>query len=169
MNIGGLISALLPVFFVLALGYFAGKRNDFDADQAAGLSKLALTFALPATLFVGMTDIRKDLLLQQGSLVVALILSHAGLFLVAWLGLSFVKSLRGTASIIYALVLATSATPVLASPFSNLFSVLPVQGRSALLRSRSILRFPRRWSCWKWMPRQSISRPGPPLRSGIPS
>jgi malonate transporter len=38
MNIGGLVSALLPVFFVLALGYFAGKRNAFDADQAAGLS-----------------------------------------------------------------------------------------------------------------------------------
>jgi malonate transporter and related proteins len=112
MNIGGLISALPPVFFVLALGYFAGKRNAFDADQAAGLSKLALTFALPASLFVGMTDIRKELLLQQGPLVVALILSHAGLFLVAWLGLSFIKSLRGTASIIYALVLATSATPV---------------------------------------------------------
>src|SRR6476646_8957107 len=112
MNIGGLVSALLPVFFVLALGYFAGKRNAFDADQAAGLSKLALTFALPASLFVGMTDIRKELLLQQGPLVVALILSHAGLFLVAWLGLSFVKSLRGTASIIYALVVATSATPV---------------------------------------------------------
>src|SRR4029077_10229968 len=112
MNIGGLISALLPVFFVLALGYFAGKRNAFDADQAAGLSKLELSVALPASLFVGMTDIRKELLLQQGPLVVALILSHAGLFLVAWLGLSFVKSLRGTASIIYALVLATSATPV---------------------------------------------------------
>ena len=52
-----------PVFFVLALGYFAGKRNDFDSDQVAGLSKLALTFALPASLFVGMTDIRKELLL----------------------------------------------------------------------------------------------------------
>jgi malonate transporter and related proteins len=112
MNIGGLISALLPVFFVLALGYFAGKRNAFDADQAAGLSKLALTFALPASLFVGMTDIRKDLLLQQGPLVLALILSHAGLFLVVWLILRSFKSLRGTASIIYALVLATSATPV---------------------------------------------------------
>jgi malonate transporter and related proteins len=37
MNIAGLVEALLPVFFVLALGYFAGKRNSFDADQAAGL------------------------------------------------------------------------------------------------------------------------------------
>jgi malonate transporter and related proteins len=112
MNIGGLVGALLPVFFVLALGYIAGKRNSFDADQAAGLSKLALSFALPASLFVSMTDIRKDLLLQQGRLVLALILSHAGLFLVSWLALGLVKSLRGTPSIIYALVLSTSATPV---------------------------------------------------------
>jgi malonate transporter len=112
MNIGGLFGALTPVFFVLALGYLAGKRNAFDADQSAGLSKLALTFALPASLFVSMTDIPKDLLLQQGRLVLALILSHAGLFVVAWLLLRMVKSLRGTASIIYAMMLATSATPV---------------------------------------------------------
>jgi malonate transporter and related proteins len=112
MNIGGLVGALLPVFFVLALGYFAGKRNAFDADQAAGLSKLAVSFALPAALFVSMTEIKKDLLLQQGPLVLALILSHAGLFLVAWFVLGRVKSLRGTPSIIYALVVATSATPV---------------------------------------------------------
>jgi len=111
MNIGGLFGALTPVFFVLALGYLAGKRNAFDPDQSAGLSKLALTFALPASLFVNMTDIPKDLLLQQGRLVLALILSHAGLFVVAWLLLRMVR-LRGTASIIYALMLATSATPV---------------------------------------------------------
>jgi malonate transporter len=91
MNIGGLFGALTPVFFVLALGYLAGKRNTFDADQSAGLSKLALTFALPASLFVSMTDIPKDLLLQQGRLVLALILSHAGLFAVAWLLMRMVK------------------------------------------------------------------------------
>jgi malonate transporter and related proteins len=112
MNIGGLVSALLPVFFVLGLGYVAGKRHSFDADQAAGLSKLAISFALPAALFVSMTDIKKDLLLEQGPLVAALILSHAGLFLVAWFVLGRIKSLRGTPSIIYALMLSTSATPV---------------------------------------------------------
>jgi predicted permease len=112
MNIAGLVGALLPVFFVLALGYIAGKRNSFDPDQAAGLSKLALSFALPASLFVGMTEIPRELLLQQGRLVLALILSHDGLFLVAWLLLRRVKSLQGAASIIYALLLATSATPV---------------------------------------------------------
>ena len=112
MNIGGLVGALLPVFFVLALGYIAGKRRAFDADQAAGLSELALGYALPASLFVGMTEIPKELLLQQGPLVLALILSHDGLFIVAWLLLRNVKSLQGPASIIYALLLATSATPV---------------------------------------------------------
>jgi predicted permease len=112
MNLGGLVGALLPVFFVLALGYFAGKRNAFNADQSAGLSKLALTFALPASLFVSMTEIPRDLLLQQGRLVLALILAHPVLFVVAWLLLRLVPSLRGTPSIIYALMLATSATPV---------------------------------------------------------
>src|SRR5258707_3772047 len=112
MNVGGLVGALTPVFFVLALGYLAGKRNVFDADQSAGLSKLALTFALPASLFVSMTEIRKDLLLEQGRLVLALILSHAGLFVAAWLLLRLVKSLSGTTSIIYALMLPASATPV---------------------------------------------------------
>ena len=112
MNIGGLVGALLPVFFVLALGYVAGKRNAFDADQAAGLSKLATSYALPASLFVSMTDIPRNLLLQQGTLVLALILAHVGLFVVAWLVLGLVKSLRGTPAILYALMLATSATPV---------------------------------------------------------
>jgi predicted permease len=87
---------LLPVFFVLALGYLAGKRNAFDADQSAGLSKLALSFALPASLFVSMTQIRKDLLLQQGRLVLALLLAHVGLFVAAWLILRLVPLFRGT-------------------------------------------------------------------------
>jgi predicted permease len=61
---------------------------------------------------VGMTEIPGELLLQQGRLVLALVLTHDGLFLVAWLVLRRVKSLKGAASIICALMLATSATPV---------------------------------------------------------
>jgi malonate transporter len=63
MNISNIVGALFPIFFVLALGYLAGKRHTFDADQAAGFSKLALSFALPASLFVSMTSIPRDLLL----------------------------------------------------------------------------------------------------------
>lgn len=112
MNVAGLIGALLPVFFVLALGYIAGKRNAFDADQTAGLSKLAIGFALPAALFVSMTEIRRDLLLQQGSLVFALLVAHMGLFLTALFFLRRLRSLKGAGPIIDALMLSTSATPV---------------------------------------------------------
>lgn len=51
-------------------------------------------------------------MLQQGRLLSALILVHSGLFLVSWLGLRSLKPLRGTPSVIYALALSTSATPV---------------------------------------------------------
>ena len=112
MNISNIVGALFPIFFVLALGYLAGKRHTFDADQAAGFSKLALSFALPASLFVSMTGIPRDLLLGQGRLVLALILSHVGLFVIAWFALKQIASLRGTPAIIYSLMLATSATPV---------------------------------------------------------
>lgn len=112
MNINGLVGTLVPVFFVLALGYFAGKRNAFDSSAVAGLSKFATSFALPASLFVGMMNIGRDLLLQQGRLFLALILAHLGLFVVACMVLRKINSLRGTPSIIYSLILATSGTPV---------------------------------------------------------
>jgi malonate transporter and related proteins len=41
-----------------------------------------------------------------------LILSHVGLFVIAWIVLKQIASLRGTPAIIYSLMLATSATPV---------------------------------------------------------
>ena len=126
MHANGLVGALAPVFFVLLLGYAAGKRNEFDVDQSAGLSKLALNFALPASLFVSMTSIPRDLLLKQGRLLLALTIVHLGLFIAAWALLNLVKPLRGTASLIYALALSTSATPVFG------FAVLqPILGATA--------------------------------------
>jgi len=126
MHVSGLVGALAPVFFVLALGYIAGKCNEFDIDQAAGLSKLALNFALPASLFVSMTSIPKNLLLQQGRLLLALTIAHLGLFFAVWIVLNRVKSLRGTSSLIYALAVSTSATPVFG------FAVLqPILGATA--------------------------------------
>lgn len=112
MNLIGLVGALLPVFFVLALGYLAGRRHTFDVDQAAGFSKLALGYALPAALFVSMTDIPRGLLLRQGGLVLALLISHVGLFLIAWICLGRIPALKGAGAILFALTLSTSATPV---------------------------------------------------------
>jgi hypothetical protein len=36
---------LLPVLFVMALGFLAGRAKQFDKDQVQGLNALVLTFA----------------------------------------------------------------------------------------------------------------------------
>src|SRR5215469_15185157 len=73
-----------------------------------------------------MTDIPRNLLLEQGRLVLALMLAHVGFFFVAWVLLGLIPSVRGTPSILYALMLSTSATPVFG------FAVLqPILGPSA--------------------------------------
>ena len=45
--------ALVPVFFVMFLGYLAGARGIIDNRHVASLNVLVMTFALPAALFCG--------------------------------------------------------------------------------------------------------------------
>ncbi len=47
------VAVILPVLFVLVLGYWAGISKRFDADQVKGVNELVLDFALPAIMFVG--------------------------------------------------------------------------------------------------------------------
>ena len=84
MKLSGLVTALLPVFFVLALGYAAGKRNAFSAEQAAGLSKLAITFALPASLLVSMTQIPEVSSASAGSMTDRHTCGASRAFFAAW-------------------------------------------------------------------------------------
>ena len=48
--------ALVPVFFVMFLGYFAGARRIIDNQHVASLNVLLMTFVLPAALFVGVAQ-----------------------------------------------------------------------------------------------------------------
>ena len=76
------INVLLPVFFVLALGYAAGRAKRFDADQAAGLNELVLDYALPASLFVATVRIPREQLLQDVPFVLALFIAFVGLYVI---------------------------------------------------------------------------------------
>ena len=64
-----ILTIIVPIFFVLLLGYAAGRAKEFDSDQVAGINELVLDFALPASLFVGTVSTPRDQLLQQGPLV----------------------------------------------------------------------------------------------------
>ncbi len=75
------LTVLLPVFFVLGLGYFAGHAKKFDADQVAGLNDLVLDYAFPAMMFVATVKTPRDELLSEGSYALALLIAFVGLFL----------------------------------------------------------------------------------------
>ena len=98
--LGTAINALLPVFFVLALGYAAGRVKQFDADQAAGLNDLVLDYALPASLFVGTVRTPREQLLQDSPFVLALFIAFVALYAVTLtLGRLLFQHSPGTASL----------------------------------------------------------------------
>lgn len=94
------INVLLPVFFVLALGYAAGRAKRFDADQAAGLNELVLDYALPASLFVATVRTPREQLLQDVPFVLALLIAFVGLYVVTFmLGRFLFRHSPGTAGL----------------------------------------------------------------------
>ena len=64
--------ALVPVFFVMFLGYFAGARRIIDNQRIASLNVLLMTFALPVALFVGVAQTSRSGLEENGELVFVL-------------------------------------------------------------------------------------------------
>lgn len=84
-------AVLLPTFFVLALGYFAGRSKRIKSNQISGLDELAiLYYALPASIFVGISSIPRDRLLQQSTFFLALSIAFLGFYLIIWLASRFV-------------------------------------------------------------------------------
>src|SRR6201982_1627077 len=80
-----IVTIIFPVFFVLLLGYAAGRANQFDSHQDAGIDELVLKFALPASLFVGTVGVSRTQLLQETPLLVAMLVSLVGVYIVVFL------------------------------------------------------------------------------------
>ena len=72
--------ALVPVFFVMFLGYFAGARRIIDNQHVASLNVLLMTFALPVALFVGVAQTSRSGLEANGKLVFVLVVSMLVIF-----------------------------------------------------------------------------------------
>jgi hypothetical protein len=51
-----ILNSIVPVFFVMAIGYLAGWTRDIDNHHVAELNALVMEFALPASLFVAMVQ-----------------------------------------------------------------------------------------------------------------
>jgi malonate transporter and related proteins len=106
-----ILTIIAPIFFVLLLGYAAGRVKEFDNDQVAGINELVLDFALPATLFVGTVSTSRDQLLQQGPFVLALLTSIVGLYVIVFiLGMQLFRYSLGVAAL-QAITVTFSAGP----------------------------------------------------------
>ena len=72
--------ALVPVFFVMFLGYFAGARRIIDNQHLASLNVLLMTFAAPTALFVGIAQTSRSGLEENGKLFFVLVISMFVIF-----------------------------------------------------------------------------------------
>ena len=67
-----ILLALAPIFFVMALGYWAGRTGRVDNRQVGSLNLLTMSFALPASLFSAMASAPRSEIIQQSWLFLIL-------------------------------------------------------------------------------------------------
>jgi hypothetical protein len=78
-------SVLLPVLFVIALGYWAGRAKQFDIDQVQGINGLVVDYALPALMFVGIATTTSSVLFAELPFLFVLFVGFAGFYVLALL------------------------------------------------------------------------------------
>jgi malonate transporter len=67
MMSNAIVMALAPVFFVLLLGYAAGKFHIVDNHHVDGFNALVMNFALPASLFAATASASRSQMIEQAS------------------------------------------------------------------------------------------------------
>jgi malonate transporter len=67
-----ILMALAPIFFVMALGFFAGRMRAINNHHVDELNALVMNFALPASLFVATASAPRSEMVRQGPLFVIL-------------------------------------------------------------------------------------------------
>jgi malonate transporter and related proteins len=84
MMIHVLLNALVPIFAIMALGYFAGWIRYVDNHHVAELNALVMDFALPASLFVATASTSGAVLSEQWPLLVVLTVSMLTLYALSY-------------------------------------------------------------------------------------
>jgi malonate transporter len=67
-----ILMALVPIFFVLLLGYFAGKYRVVNNAHVGELNTVVMTYAIPASLFVATAITPRQAMLAQWPVMVIL-------------------------------------------------------------------------------------------------
>ena len=100
MTSNAIVMALAPVFFVLLLGFFAGRFRIVDSHHVDGLNALVMNFALPASLFAATASASRSQMIAQAPLFLAFGLTMLLLYLAwYWSARSFCDASRSDASL----------------------------------------------------------------------
>ncbi|UZK66306.1 AEC family transporter [Sphingomonas sp. M1-B02] len=96
--------ALVPIFFVIALGYIGGLRGRIDNHHVGELNTLVMDYALPASLFVATATTPWAKMRGEESIVVLLaigmMLPYAAWYLIArWRGVTRQESAIGALTV----------------------------------------------------------------------
>lgn len=95
-----IVMALAPIFFVLLLGYAAGKIRIVDNHHVEGLNALVMDFALPASLFAATASATRSQMIEQAPLFLVFGLTMLILFVVWYWGIRAVSNVsRSDASL----------------------------------------------------------------------
>jgi malonate transporter len=70
-----ILPALVPIFFVLLLGFTAGKRGVVKSAHVGGLNTVVMSYALPASLLAATAATPRASMLEQWPLLVTLVVA----------------------------------------------------------------------------------------------
>lgn len=95
-----IMSDLVPIFVIMALGYASGKTKAFNGANARSFNKLVLNYALPAALFLSIVKADRSLLFSDMKLTLVSFFVIVGVFMWSYFGCyRFFKHTRSEAAV----------------------------------------------------------------------
>src|SRR4029077_17032911 len=68
-------------FFVMGLGYWAGRAKRFDAHQMRGINDVVMTYALPSLMFVATGTTTRSAIFSEVLFLLALLIALLGFYI----------------------------------------------------------------------------------------
>ena len=95
-----ILTDLIPIIFIMLLGYFSGKNKAFAFADARIFNKLVLNYALPAALFVSIVKADRSMLFEDIKLTIISAVVIIGVFMWAYFSCyKFFKRTKGEAAV----------------------------------------------------------------------
>lgn len=128
-----ILNSLAPVFFVLALGYFAGLWKTVDNKNVHSINLMLMNFALPCALFLAIARTSSKVLVEQYRLVVALALAMVLIYALTWILQRQIFHLQPNEAAVQSLTVSFSNNVAVGIPL--LLSMFGTQGTVAVAAS----------------------------------